>query len=204
MAVHVAFGLRGDPDPSGKGVRLRACLAAVDLRDAIDEFNARHPPTKQLPTRLGLDAGEIGLGPVAGELQAVGDPATTASRIEGLNRHLATKLLASARVIEGLPALLARRLGSFMLPGKSNAVEVFEIIGRRESASQDDERRCEEFAAAIHLFEAGRWSEAAEGFQRLTIKHPEDGPAGYYRDLCRRYAESPSGVSAGVVRIDAK
>ena len=66
-----------------KADRLNACLAAIEIRDAIDRFNARHPAAQQLPTRIGLDAGEIGLGPVGGELQAVGNPANAASRIEG-------------------------------------------------------------------------------------------------------------------------
>ena len=81
--------------------RLNACMAAIEIRDAIDAFNRRHPAAQQLPTRIGLDVGEVGLGPVGGELQAVGSPANIASRIESLNKTLSTRLLASARVVSG-------------------------------------------------------------------------------------------------------
>src|SRR4029450_3575607 len=120
--------------------RLNACLAAVEIRDAIDRFNAAHPVAKRMPTRIGLDAGEIGLGPVAGELQAVGDPANAASRIEHVNKLFSTRLLASAAAVHGLDALLVRRLGSFMLPGKADPVEIVEILGRRETVVAADQQ----------------------------------------------------------------
>jgi adenylate cyclase len=184
--------------------RLNACLAAIEIRDAIDRFNAAHPTRKQMPTRIGLDAGEVGLGPVAGELQAVGDPANAASRIEEVNKLFATKLLASAAVVHGLEMLLVRRLGFFVLPGKSDAVEIFEILGRREAVGDADRRLCERFAAGLELFESGNWSGAAESFQQVAQDYPQDGPAGYYRDLSARHATAalpPIGHS--VIRIDA-
>lgn len=188
-----------------KMARLNACLAAIEIRDAIDHFNARHPAAQQLPTRIGLDAGEIGLGPVGGELQAVGNPANAASRIEGLNRHLATKLLASANVVQDLETLIVRRLGFFVLPGKSGEVGIFEIRGRRGTASEADQRLCERFAAGLDLFETGNYSEAAKRFRQLALDYPADGPAPYYRDLCDRYIGAPLTVGGrSVIRIDAK
>ncbi len=94
-----------------QAVRLNACLAAIEIRDAIDAFNRRHPAAQQLPTRIGLDVGEVGLGPVGGELQAIGSPANIASRIESLNKTMSTRLLASARVVQDLEAIGTRRLG---------------------------------------------------------------------------------------------
>ena len=127
--------------------RLNACLAAIEIRDAIDRFNAAHPVAKRMPTRIGLATGEIGLGPVAGELQAVGDPANAASRIEQVNKLFSTRLLASAATVQGLDTLLVRRLGSFMLPGKSDQVEIVEILGVGKTIGAADQQLCERFAA---------------------------------------------------------
>jgi adenylate cyclase len=186
-------------------IRLNACLAAIELRDAIERFNERHPPARQLPTRIGLDAGEVGLGPVSGELQAVGIPATTASRIEGLNKELSTRLLASGRVVHDLDALVCRRLGSFLLLGKSEEVLIFEILGRRGATSDTDEELCERFAVGLELYDSGNWSDAARFFQQLALDYPSDGPARYYRDLCQRQvAVAPPTGGRPVIRIDTK
>lgn len=195
----------GRPNHAEKEARLNACLAAIEIRDAIERFNLRHPVAQQLPTRIGLDAGEIGLGLVGGELQAVGNPANAASRIEGLNRHLATRLLASASVVQDLDTLVVRRLGFFVLPGKSDEVGIFEVLGPREAVGEADQRLCERFAAGVDLFETGNWSEAAKHFRQLALDYPADGPTPYYRDLCeRRAGEPPSAGGRSIIRIDAK
>jgi adenylate cyclase len=168
--------------------RLNACLAAIEIRDAIDRFNAAHPVAKRMPTRIGLATGEIGLGPVAGELQAVGDPANAASRIEQVNKLFSTRLLASATAVDGLDTLLVRHLGSFVLPGKSDQVEIVEILGVRESVGAAERQLCDRFAQGLALFENSNWRDAAECFQQLTIDYPNDGPARYYSDLSVRYA----------------
>jgi len=158
-----------------------------------------------MPTRIGLDAGEIGLGAVAGELQAVGDPANTASRIEHVNKLFSTRLLASAAAVRGLDVLLVRPLGSFVLPGKSDPVEIAEIVGRRETVGAPDQQLCERFARGMELFDTRNWAGAASLFQQLAIDYPEDGPSGYFRDLSTRYATAVLAPPDGrpVIRIEA-
>ncbi len=176
---------------SEKEARLNACLAAIEMRDAIDRFNQGHAATRQLPTRIGLDAGQIAFGPVAGELQAVGSPANTAARIEDLNKVLSTKVLASERVVHDLEPLVLRRLGLFHLSGKSSEVLIFEILGHRGTVGEVDTHLCETFAAGLALYEKGNWSDAAKLFQQLALERPADGPTEYYRGLCQPHASAP-------------
>ena len=184
---------RERPDAS---TRLDACLAAIEIREAIDRFNAGHPDTHQLPTRIGLDAGEVGLGPVGGELQAVGTPASVASRIQDLNKRLSTRLLASAAVVGGLEGLVLRRVGSFDLPGVSSPTSVFEILGREGAVSRLELDLCRDFATALDLVEKERWSEASTIFQKLARAHAADGPTAYYRRLCDLHLD-PAASSEG-------
>lgn len=198
------LGRRGSSD-AGKEARLNACLAAIEMRDAIDRFNERLAATRQLPTRIGLDAGELALGPVGGELQAVGDPVNTAARIEGLNKLLSTKLLASERVVHDLQGFVLRRLGFFPLSGKSGEVSVFELLGQHGTVSETDQRLCERFAAGLELFEGKNWCDAAKLFQQLALDYPEDGPTEYYRDLSERHAvASPPPDRRPVTHVDTK
>ena len=174
--------------------RLNACLAAIDLREAIDRFNARHLSTDRLATRIGLDVGEVGLGPVGGELQAVGDPANTACRIEALNKQLATGTLASARVVRDLDILLVRHVGAFALPGKAERTEIAEIVGLRGMVPAGSEDLCERFAEALQLYQQQEWSRAARAFDELLVEYPADGPTKYYRELSVQQATSRARV----------
>jgi adenylate cyclase len=186
-------------------MRLSACLAAIEIRDAIDAFNRRHAASQQLPTRMGLDVGEIGLGAVAGELQAVGSPVNTAARIEGLNRHLATKLLASASVVQGLDGLAVRPVGLFALAGKSDSTAIVEILGLREAVPATHQDICQPFAEALERFADGAWADAARLFRALHQTHPDDGPTFYYLSLSERYRTTPpeSGMPI-VIHLDSK
>ncbi len=180
-----------------KEMRTNACLAAIEIREAIDRFNALHP-ARPLVTRLGLHAGEIALGPVGGEYHVIGDTPNTASRIQALNKPLATTLLASVFVTRGLDRLCLRPLGSFVVPGKSGQLMVVEIIGRADEVAQTVEHLVRRFADALRAFDAGQWSQALTLFQGIASDYPTDGPTRYYRSICERRAgeATPGGQSA--------
>ena len=94
--------------------------------------------TSQLPTRIGLHTGQMMVGNIGAidryEYNPIGDIVNTASRIEGLNRHLGTRILASREVLYGLDEFLTRDLGEFVLAGKSKPVAVYELVCRKEEA----------------------------------------------------------------------
>jgi len=80
---------------------------------AVERFNSLHPATP-LPTRIGLHGGRMLLGNIGAmdhyEYRAVGDIVTTATRIEGLNKHLRTQILASRTIIDDLEGFSTREL----------------------------------------------------------------------------------------------
>jgi adenylate cyclase len=192
------------PDPA---LRLRACEAALGVRRVTTPGNAS--ATGSLPpTRIGLHAGAIRLGNIGAgqhfEYRAVGDIVNTASRIEGLNKVLGTRILASAETVAGLDALRSRELGSFLLPGKSLPVLIHEVMGTADDAAPADTG---EFAAALSSFRTGNWALAAEAFAALHRQMPADGPAGFYAELAARLAagDAPAELlKAGAIRIDTK
>ena len=98
-----------EPDAS---LRNRAMVAALAAATAVDRFNAASGRFA-LPTRIGLHSGRLLLGSVGAidhyEYRAVGDIVNTATRLEGLNKHLGTRLLVSAEVLHGLEDLINSR-----------------------------------------------------------------------------------------------
>jgi adenylate cyclase len=186
--------------------RLRACLAALEIQRAVGEFNGRSGD-RCLPTRIGLHAGAVMVGNVGGSgrfaYSVMGDAVNTAARIESLNKHLGTHLLATETMAADLSELVVRPLGRFQLVGKREALPMLEIVGRRGEAH--DERLLAEFAAALGAFQRQEWARAGELLETILLRHPGDGPSRFYLEECRRYAHGAAPPEQpGLVRLARK
>ena len=114
---------------------LQACKAALGLQRAMDTQNARW-------RRSGLPEFAIGIGihtgpVVAGVLgaadrlayTALGDSVNVASRVEGLNRQLGTRILLSETTRAGLDGHLPTRvIGTMPLRGRQTPLDVSELL----------------------------------------------------------------------------
>jgi adenylate cyclase len=186
--------------------RRRACLAALEIEQEVARFNQRFAPLA-LPTRIGLNAGRVMVGNVGGSgrfaYSVVGDCVNTAARIEGLNKQLGTRILATDTVTDDLPELLLRPLGRFLPVGKTRPLRLAAVVGRR--GDPYDARLFEAFAEALARFEAEGFAEAAARFETILAGHPADGPTLFYLDRCRRYqAGGPLPPDPGLIRLEHK
>ena len=76
--------------------------------------------------------------------------------------------LARAEAAAGQPFLRRRRLGCVQFKGKTEGIDVYELLGRPDGvvvASTD-------FAAAVALYESGRLAAAAVAFRAMTDQEP--------------------------------
>ena len=181
---------------SSADLRRQACHAALAMRDGIDDFN-RSPDRPKLETRIGLHAGEVAVGTLGArgghlEFRAVGDIVNTASRVEGLNKNLGTTLLATGDVIESVADLFVRPLGRYRLAGKSQALDIVELVASEMPASP--EKKYTDFDSAEKYFRAGNLAEAATRFDGLGQTWPNDGPTKFYRSICRSRMEETTQV----------
>jgi len=188
-------------------LRYRACLAALDVAGAINQFK-QDSPTMQLPTRIGLHSGNILLGNVGAldhyEYRPVGDIVNTATRMEGLNKYLGTRILVSGEVIDQLGGLVTRKLGEFLLAGKSKPVVVHELVCQKGDCSEQQLNICEIFDEALDAFKRKSWDEAIEKFL-MSVKYGDDGPSRFYIGLCEHYKNNPPGESwDGVIHMGKK
>jgi adenylate cyclase len=176
-------------------VRMRACQAALEGLQALEQFNELIPGGRALVTRFGLHAGQMMLGSIGAsrhyEYQAVGDMVNTATRIEGLSKHLGTRILASEATVEGLQGLVTRPVGSFLLAGKTTAVSVVELLSDSQHASPDALALCRKFAAALEAYRERRWRDAVLMFREILAAFPEDGPSQFYLSRCESYVATP-------------
>lgn len=188
-------------------LRARACRAACDIARAVDAFNAASPQF-QLPTRIGLHSGQMMLGNVGAmdhyEFRAVGDIVNTAARIQELNKHLGTRLLVSEEVLEGLDEFLTRRLGTFLLAGKTRPLVIHELVCRRAEADSDQVLAVTQFGAALAEWERSDLGGATAAFGKL-VERCGDPASRFYLESCARYAARPTAEAFdSVIRVSRR
>ncbi len=189
-------------------LRDKACRAALDIDRSVLQFNRVHEG-RQLHTRIGVHTGPIFLGNVGGvdhfEYRPVGDIVNTAARIEGLNKHLGTRILVSDEVLAQIDGLLTRGIGAFLLVGKKKPLVVHELVCPLLEADALLRGRCVLFEDALCRFREQRWEEAAESFHQLLRESGEDGPSRFYLNLCERYRKNPPREPwDGVIQMEEK
>jgi adenylate cyclase len=193
---------------SEKAHRINACQAALGIAGAVNRFNESNTASS-LPTRIGLHTGHMMVGNIGAidryEYNPIGDIVNTASRIEGLNKHLGTWILATQEVVYDLDDFLTRELGAFILKGKSKPVVVYELMCLKEEAGEQQKRLCSIFPEALAACRTQSWKEGMEMFSELAATNGKDGPSRFYLDLCNKH-EKDSSVEEwdGVVRLDEK
>lgn len=161
----------------------RACEAALKLQSELVLFEASNT-SLPLNTAVGLHTGTVYVGNIGSSTRfnytAVGESVNLASRLEGLNRQLGTRILASRDFQKKVEELVVSRMvGHFRFKGFDQVVEVHEIVGLKEAAAVSQEWR-QSFAAAMHRFQRKAFEEAETGFRRTLELRPNDGPSLFY------------------------
>lgn len=182
----------GDAPPGV--LRERACLAALDIARAVDRFNQAHD-SMRLPTRIGLSFGPMSFGHIGGadhyEYRPVGDTVNMASRIEGLNKALSTRILVAENVLDEVIGLRARELGRFLLAGKSVPVTVHELLCHTTESSALLNDLCDAFGRGLEAYRKRDWESARFWLEKTLAYREDDGPARFYLSLCAQLVGQP-------------
>jgi adenylate cyclase len=161
----------------------KTCLAALQLRDALANFSTGQG-SLPLRTRIGLHTGQAFVGNVGSlarvDFTAIGENVNLASRLEGLNKHLGTDILASRDIQKSVENTIdCRMVGYFRLQGFDRVVEVHELIGPIQSIEVNRPwKEC--FADALHHFHRRGFDAAEAGFRKTLQLRPDDQPSLFY------------------------
>jgi adenylate cyclase len=179
---------------SDSDLRKQACMAALDIERAVDRFN-KSSGLLRLPTRIGVDAGHMSMGHIGAldhyEYRAVGDCVNTASKLEGLNKYLQTRILVSDHVLHDIDIFLTRALGSFLLSGKSRPVIVHELICLMDECHDRQKEFCRIYDEALTAFRQREWTAAMRLLRKSARLNEGDGPSHFYMRLCELYRKKP-------------
>ncbi len=131
-----------DPDHAWHAV-----TTALDMQTALrrlnDRWQAEHRPL--LAMGVAVHTGEVFAGNVGSprrkKYAVMGDTVNTTSRIEGLNRDLATSILISgATLAQVKERVVVQDRGSVAVKGRRQPVEVFELVGLAETRQEPSQK----------------------------------------------------------------
>jgi len=182
-------------DESDIEIRRKPILASLQAADAIEDFKARHEAF-ETSLRIGMSTGEVYVGHSGGGghfvYSIVGDCANTASRIESLNKHLGSQILATAATLDGIDNLLLRPVGDFVFVGKTEPLPIVEIFSLSGDATRKQIDLSERFTDAMERFGKGNWRSAATLFRGILRDYPQDGPSRFYATQCQQRLQAES------------
>lgn len=150
----------------------RRRLAALNL-----DWRDRGLP--ELPTRFGLATGPVVVGNVGSPERlvytAVGDTINLASRLEGLNRFYGTWVLASETTRRATgDQFVWRRVDRVRAKGKSEAIEIHELLGRAGEVPDATLEFAARYEQALELYRARDLRAARDSLETLARAHPDD------------------------------
>jgi adenylate cyclase len=192
------------PEPL-QGYSALACRAALAGRDALEGLY-RSPAWEGMPgfeTRFGLHQCVASVGhfgsPDRFNYTAIGDGINLASRLQSLNKYYGTTIMASAalRASAG-PGFIWRHLDRVAVKGKTQGLDVYELLGEGEGPAPSHVTVYEEALAAYFNGD----------FQRaitLAASLPLDPPSIVLAARCQAYlAEPPRADWGGVYAFETK
>lgn len=135
-----------------------------------------------LETRVGINSGPGLAGNLGSrrrfDYSVIGDTTNTAARLEGLNKMLGTSILVAESVLqkcEDPSRFLTRRMGSFILKGRKQALVVFEILGHAQDPQALVRKRQQDYLhhyqQAIDATLVGDVPAARAAFQKSLLLH---------------------------------
>ena len=189
----------------------RACQTALQMLDTLRRLQAgwESEGRPRIDIGVGINSGPVLVGNMGSRLRfnytVMGDNVNLASRLEGLNKAFATRLIISEFTYEQVRnKFVARELDFIRVKGKKKPVRIYELLG---SIEEFDRYRSliDRFGTGLEKYRSGQWERAIEVFRELRRDYPDDGPSAVFLERCRDYlTEPPQGIWDGVHVMDTK
>ncbi|MBN2823928.1 MAG: adenylate/guanylate cyclase domain-containing protein [Campylobacterales bacterium] len=151
-----------------------AVRSAIEQIDMLEAINQKITPVYDVTINIGIGvhtglvtAGDMG-AQGRSDYTIIGDNVNLASRLEGLTKQYGANILITKATYEKLTGKYKiRPIDLVEVKGKSQAVEIFEVVCSNKNISDDELKRYEE---GIESFREGKVQEAFEIFTELNTK----------------------------------
>lgn len=178
-----------------------ALRAAIAMRRALDELNARLAATGQpeLAMGIGINTGPVVLGTVGGlhrlQCSVIGDTVNTASRIEQLTKLYKVQALVGEHTAAGLvePGTFSlRQVDRVAVKGKATALTLYELLDAESPARRAAKLATRDWLAdALQAYARRDFAAALAGFRRMAESDPLDAVPALFIARAQRYVATP-------------
>jgi adenylate cyclase len=170
-----------------------ACRAAIRQRDALDQFRNELPEIlglrKDIPEiniRIGLATGEVVVGNIGSDTArsytVMGDIVNLSSRLESANKQFGTSIIISEATMRMADLHVeVMELDRIVVKGKSEPVEIYELLALRGTISDTVELRRQRFNEALAAYRRRDWLAARAVFSEL-VENYDDKTARVFLD----------------------
>lgn len=186
-----------------------ALTSSLDQIKALEELNkqltANGKPT--IAIGIGLNTGLATVGEMGSEGRAdytvIGDSVNLASRVEGLNKAYASRILISEYTKAGLKKpYIIRELDKVRVKGKEEPVAIFEVLDfGTPNATQKAE--FDSYHQALEIYRESRFVEALDRFKQLEATNSQHLYK-MYIERCEHLIENPPQNFDGVFTFTTK
>lgn len=165
----------------------RACEAALELSAELDEVNRECVErwNQAIDFRIGVNSGEMVCAAYGanrlGTFSVAGEPVDFARRLCAANTIYGSRILTGSHTLElGASAVEVRPMELVRTRDERSREEVYELLGLRNSLSDDALNRRDLFWKGIIYYREQLWDEALDHFRAAIPAEGVDAPLEFY------------------------
>ena len=185
----------------------KAVSSAIEQIEMLESINSEIRPKYEVDIAIGIGihtglvtAGDMG-SQGRSDYTIIGDNVNLASRLEGLTKQYGAEILISKATYEKLSEnYKIRPIDLVEVKGKSEAVEIFEVLCKTKSV---EDKELSVYENAIELFRAGELQDAYEKFSSLAKEYPCK-LYDFYLSRCEEFLANPEKSFTPVLTMTTK
>jgi adenylate cyclase len=190
----------------------RALKAVLECRDTLVELNEtwRGQSLPELPTRFGMATGPVVVGNMGAKTRlaytVLGDTVNLASRLEGLNKVYGTTILVDIATQQASKDDYAwRRLDRIIVAGKTQATDIFEVLGETGKVPMVKLAAARRYEAAWDKYQSGDFHQALSELAGFEAEFWPDPAVERLRQTCEVNRRRPPDQNwDGISRMTSK
>ena len=189
----------------------KAIKTVIEMNEKLDELRQKWKTegdkwpdlVKNMEHRVGVNTGYLVTGNMGSELQmnytCMGDTVNLAARLEsgskqwGIDAQVAESVYSKTK-----DNFVFRELGGIRVKGKTEPVNVYELLCRKGQESKSLNKLLEQFNKARKLYLNQDWDNAIKAFETCDLLEDMSGPrhtnpSRTYIKICKEFKENPPG-----------